>query len=43
MSVVVKVVNSIASRSPNHPQFHTLLDEVNANYCDLLYFYEVAG
>ncbi|KAG0718983.1 General transcription factor II-I repeat domain-containing protein 2 [Chionoecetes opilio] len=41
MSVVVKVVNSILSRSLNHRQFQTLIDEVNAHYGDLLYFCEV--
>ncbi|KAG0715324.1 General transcription factor II-I repeat domain-containing protein 2 [Chionoecetes opilio] len=41
MSVVVKVVNSILSRSLNHCQFQALTDEVNAHYGDLLYFCEV--
>ncbi|KAG0720046.1 General transcription factor II-I repeat domain-containing protein 2 [Chionoecetes opilio] len=41
MSVVVKVVNSILSRSFNHRQFQALTDEVNAHYGDLLYFCEV--
>ena len=41
MSVVVKVVNSILSRSLNHRQFQTLMDEVNVHYNDLLYFCEV--
>ncbi|KAG0721741.1 General transcription factor II-I repeat domain-containing protein 2 [Chionoecetes opilio] len=41
MSVVVKVVNSILSRSLNHSQFQALTDEVNAHYGDLLYFCEV--
>ncbi|KAG0708050.1 General transcription factor II-I repeat domain-containing protein 2 [Chionoecetes opilio] len=41
MSVVVKVVNSILSRSLNHRQFQALTDEVNAHYGDLLYFCEV--
>ena len=38
MSVVVKVVNSILSRSLNHRQFQALVDEVDG---DLLYFCEV--
>ncbi|KAG0723767.1 General transcription factor II-I repeat domain-containing protein 2 [Chionoecetes opilio] len=41
MSVVVKVVNSILSRSLNHRQFQALTDEVNTHYGDLLYFCEV--
>uniref|UniRef100_UPI003590241A general transcription factor II-I repeat domain-containing protein 2-like n=1 Tax=Myxine glutinosa TaxID=7769 RepID=UPI003590241A len=41
MSVVVKVVNSILSRSLNHRQFQALMDEVNVHYNDLLYFCEV--
>ncbi|KAG0714799.1 General transcription factor II-I repeat domain-containing protein 2 [Chionoecetes opilio] len=41
MSVVVKVVNSILSRSLNHRQFQALMDEVNAHYGDLLYFCEI--
>ncbi|KAG0727511.1 General transcription factor II-I repeat domain-containing protein 2 [Chionoecetes opilio] len=41
MPVVVKVVNSILSRSLNHRQFQALTDEVNAHYGDLLYFCEV--
>ena len=41
MSVVVKVVNSILSRSLKHRQFQALMDEVNAHYGDLLYFCEV--
>ncbi|XP_076059111.1 general transcription factor II-I repeat domain-containing protein 2-like [Oratosquilla oratoria] len=41
MSVVVKVVNSILSRSLNHRQFQVLMDEVNVHYNDLLYFCEV--
>ena len=41
MSVVVKVVNSILSLSLNHRQFQALMDEVNANYGNLLYFCEV--
>ena len=36
MSVVVKVVNSILSRSLNHRQFHALVDEVDVQYGDLL-------
>ena len=41
MSVVVKVVNSILSRSLNHRQFQALMDEVNVHYSDLLYSCEV--
>ncbi|XP_076042351.1 general transcription factor II-I repeat domain-containing protein 2B-like [Oratosquilla oratoria] len=41
MFVVVKVVNSILSRSLNHGQFQVLMDEVNVHYNDLLYFCEV--
>ena len=35
MSVVVKVVNSILSRSLNHRQFQALVDEVDVQYGDL--------
>ena len=41
MTVVVKVVNSILSRSLNHRHFHTLVDEVDVQYGDLFYFCEV--
>ena len=41
MGVVVKVVNSILSRSLHHRQFQALVDEVNVQYGDLLYFCEV--
>lgn len=41
MSVVVKAVNYILSRSLNHRQFQSLMDEVEENYGDLLYFSEV--
>ena len=41
MSVVVKIVNSILSRSLNHCQFQVLMDEVNVQYGDLLYFCDV--
>ena len=41
MSVVVNVVNSILSRSLNHCQFQTLVDEVDVQYGNLLYFCEV--
>ena len=40
MSVVVKAVNYILSRSLNHRQFQSLMDEVE-NYGDLLYFSEM--
>ena len=36
MSVVVKVVNSILSRSLNHRHFQALVDEVDVQYGDLL-------
>ena len=41
MSVVVKVVNSILSRSLNHRQLQALVDEIGVQYGDLLYFCEV--
>ena len=41
MSVVVKVVNSILSRSLNHRQFQALVDEVDVQYGDMFYFCEV--
>ena len=41
MSVVVKVVNSILSRSLNHCQFEALVDEADVQYGDLLYYCEV--
>ncbi|XP_076069311.1 general transcription factor II-I repeat domain-containing protein 2B-like [Oratosquilla oratoria] len=43
MSVVVKVANSILSRSLNHRQFQVLMDEVNVHYNDLLYFWLSRG
>ena len=36
MSVVVKVVNAILSRSLNHRKFQALVDEVDMQYGDLL-------
>ena len=36
MYVVVKVVNSILSRSSNHRQFQTLVDEVDVRFALLL-------
>ena len=41
VSVVVKVVNSILSRSLNHPQFQALVNEIEVQCGDLLYFCEV--
>ena len=41
MGVVVKVANSILSRSLHHRQFQALVDEGNVQYGDLLYFCEV--
>ena len=36
MSIVVKVVNAILSRSLNHRKFQALVDEVDVQYGDLL-------
>ena len=41
MSVAVKVVNSILSRSLNHRQFQALMDEVEQHHGNLLFFSEV--
>jgi hypothetical protein len=41
MSVVVKTVNFIRSRGLNHRQFKTFLEEIEAEYGDLLYYCEV--
>ena len=41
IAVVVKVVNAILSRSLNHRQFQAVMDEVNAQYNNLLYFVEI--
>ena len=41
MQVVVKTVNFILSRGLNHRQFQELLQEVESDYGDLLYFSEV--
>ena len=41
MKVVVKTVNFILSRGLNHRQFRNLLDEIESQYSDLLYFCEV--
>ena len=41
VSVVVKVVNFVLSRSLNHRQFHALVDEVDVQCGDLLYFYKL--
>ena len=41
MKVVVKTVNIILSRGLNHRQFRNLLDEIESQYSDLLYFCEV--
>ena len=38
---MVKVVNSILPRSLNHLQFQAMVDEVDVQYGDLLYFCEV--
>ncbi|XP_076058534.1 general transcription factor II-I repeat domain-containing protein 2A-like [Oratosquilla oratoria] len=41
MSVVVKVVDPILSRSLSHHQLQVLMDKVNVHYSDLLYFCKV--
>ena len=41
MSIVVKIVNTILSRSLNHRQFQELLNEIKAQHTDLKYFCEV--
>ena len=41
MQVVVKTVNFILSRGLNHRQFQELLQEVESDYGNLLYFSEV--
>lgn len=41
ISITVKVVNAILSRSLRHRQFRTLLEEATTHYGDLLYFCEV--
>ena len=41
MQVVVKTVNFILSKGLNHHQFQELLQEVESDYGDLLYFSEV--
>lgn len=41
MQDVVKMVNSIRSKALNHRQFKTMLDEMDAQYGDVLYHQEV--
>ena len=41
MSVVVSTVNYIRSRSLNHRQFKEMLNEIDANYGDVIYYSEV--
>ena len=41
MSTVVKIVNSILARGLNPRQFKSLLEEMNAQYQDVVYFCEV--
>ena len=41
MPTVVKIINFILARGLNHRQFKSLLEEINAQYQDVLYFCEV--
>ena len=41
MSTVVKIINFVLARSLNHRQFRSLLEEMNAQYQDVLYFCKV--
>ena len=41
MKVVVETVNFIRARALNHRQFKQLLEELDANYKDVLYFSQV--
>jgi len=41
MNIVVKTVNKIRANSLNHREFQSLLDEVDAQYSDVLYHSEV--
>ena len=41
MSTVVKIINFILARGLNHRQFKSLLEEMNAQYQDVMYFCEV--
>ena len=41
MSIVVKIINFILARGLNHRQFKSLLEEMNAQHQDVVYFCEV--
>ena len=41
MSTLVKIINFVLARGLNHRQFRSLLEEMNAQYQDLMYFFEV--
>ena len=41
MSTVVKIINFVLARSLNHRQFRSLLEEMKAQYQDLVYFCKV--
>ena len=41
MEIVVKTVNFIRARGLNHRQFRKLLDEMDSQYGDILYYTEV--
>ena len=41
MSTVVKIINFVLARGLNHHQFRSLLEEMNAQYQDLVYFCEI--
>ena len=41
MSTVVKIINFVLARGLNHRKFRSLLEEMNAQYQDLVYFCEV--
>ena len=41
ISTAVKIINFVLARGQNHRQFRSLLEEMNAQYQDLVYFCEV--
>ena len=41
MSTVVKIINFVLASGLNHRQFRSLLEEMNAQHQDLVYFCEV--
>ena len=41
MSTVVKIINFVLTRGLNHRQFRSLLEEINAQFQDMVYFCEV--